>query len=324
MINQYEFTKLVEYLFKETYGQNVEIFLQNGEKCQILQNAVKNLRFSYKPSGEDSCDTGYNEEEIRKAYMIAYYPYYISAAYELIKEKWFPRIANRGWKIKLDCLAGGPCPEIYGTVKALAESGKCKGVDVATYDLEKEWSPYQKITCKLCVESFSTDNFNIENWLFVNKFNISETADSLKNYSRYTSKGKTISLTERWNKQTDIFLLQNYLSHIEYTQQAVNNFLEWLKNMADIMKSGAYFIIIDLNYDSTRAVLENLTAGSDFLQSINLKHISSCTFGEPLKITHGNTLKILREKIFIGNYGDNSGLIPKKYTKYYYVILQKI
>lgn len=323
--NTFNIKELVEYVFKETYGQSAEKFLSNEEKCKIIQKAVQNLRWSYKPSGNDECDTGYDEEEIRKAYMIAYYPYYIETTRNFIQKEFLPLISN-SQTIYVDCFAGGPCPEIYGTIKSLAESGKCNGADVATYDLENKWLPYQKITCKLCKDSFNTDNFKLKSWLFVNNFNIAETGDSLKNYSRYTKKNKKANLTARWNNQTDIFIMQNYLSHIKDTPQTVSNFLDWFKNMAAMMKRGALFIINDLNYGSTKSVFENFDADNKFLKENNLKQIAGWlpSNGDTKCITHGNTLDILKEKIFIGQYGDGSGLIPKKYTRYYYTILQKI
>ena len=318
-----EITGLVNYLFKETYGQSAENFLQDSKICESIKKAIVEVRKSYDYySGNYNSKTNYDEKENRKAYMIAYYPYYISAAYKIVQKIFSPNDAN----VYVDCFAGGPCPEIYGTIKALFENKKCNGVDIATYDLENEWLPYQKITCKLCGESFETDNFKIKNWLFVNNFNIGENPAALANYSRYTKKNKTVNLTARWNKQTDIFIMQNFLSHIPYTEDAVNNFLEWFMNLAAMMKRGAIFIFIDLNYGSTRAVLENFTSESDFLQAIDLKKIAGWlpSDGDTLYITHGNTTSILREKIFIGQYGDNSGLIPKKHTKYYYAVLQKI
>ena len=318
-----EITELVDYLFKETYGQSAENFLQDESQCKLIQKAVADLRWSYKPTDFYSdCDTAYNESETRKAYMFAYYPYYISAAYKIVKENFLPNAEN----VYVDCFAGGPCPEIYGTIKALSEKRKCKGVDIATYDLENDWARYQKITCKLCGESFETDNFKIKNWLFVNNFNIGDSFNLVENYSRYTKKSRTVNLTARWNKQTDIFIMQNFLSHIPYTEDAVNNFLEWFINLAALMKRGAIFIFIDLNYGSTRAVLEHFTDNNEFLETTDLKKIAGWLpeNGETLYITHGRTSDILIEKIFIGQYGDDSGLIPKKYTKYYYVVLQKI
>lgn len=310
-----EIKELVKVLFQKTYETDATYLYDDEKMCEIIRNAVKVLRKSYKPSYRNSgCESTYHNEEVRNAYMISYYPYYFEPVHRIVEEIIMPKLIYKE-KIFIDCFAGGPCPEVYGAIKAISKSVSIEKVDVVSYDLEQGWARYRNITNDLCRQLVKELT-----WLFVYNFDITATADSLLRLN-----AGSIKLCERWKNQTDIFLLQNYLSHIDENDQEVNNFLKWFVNLANCMKTGAFFLCVDLNYISAKKVFMNFS-DQNFLKMNNLRIFNSWLpiNGEELKIRHGDTLDVIKDKIFIGQIRDGSDLVQKKNTKFYYVVLQKI
>ena len=174
-----EITEFVKRLFHETYGVEVDELYSNAELRQRIRNAVSKLRESY---DKTLCDTDYSDDEIRKAYMIAYYPYYIeparyimknfvmSALYDTVWDEYededdtfFGYDTRDNWRdvcgyylTNLGFFACGPCPELLGVVAALKENNFCDKVSVTTFDLEQGWFSYQRITRKFCEEIIPT------------------------------------------------------------------------------------------------------------------------------------------------------------------------
>lgn len=307
-----EIKELISKIFQQTYGVDATHLYNDEKMCEVIRDAVVALRKSYKPSYRNSgCESIYHNEEVRKAYMISYYPYYFEPAHRIVEKIIMPQLSYKE-KIFIDCFAGGPCPEVYGAIKAISKLPNVEKVDVASYDIEQGWSNYRNITFNLCRKLV-----NKLTWLFVYGFDITATADSLLRLNAGSTK-----LCERWKNKTDIFLLQNYLSHINENDQEVNNFLKWFVNLANCMKIGSFFVFVDLNYNSVKQIFK-IFSDKNFLLENELEIIEShLPFNdkEPLCITHENTIESLRENIFIG--GEN--LIQKKNTKFYYIVLQKI
>ena len=119
---------------------------------------------------------------------------------------------------------------------------------------------------------------------------------------------------------SNIFFMQNYLSHLPDTSQNVNEFLNWFSHLASIAKNNALFMFIDLNYNSTSTVFVNLI-DCDFLYRNDLIKIAAYipTDGEPLEIHHQDTTQAIGENIFTGEYG----LYKRFLTKFYFVVLKK-
>ena len=289
-----------EKIFREVYGINPNMLYTDKNFCQKIREAIIEVRKSYQSS--NACETKYHTEELRKAYMIAYYPYYIEPIRRIIRKHIIPHFDNVG-NVCVDCFAGGPCPEILGLLQAYSDVYYIS-FDVCVYDSEAEWESYQNMTKRLCNEiKLGRETVN---WKFMRNFDILKTINLIDFFSY------------RWQHKTDIFLLQNYLSHLDYSQADI--FLKWFEKLVSFMKAGAFFVCVDLNYDTPKKILTKM-ADLNFLLRTGLKVIGMWlpTKGKPLSVKHGNQPKPLRDKIFNGE----NKLIPKTYTNYYYVVLQK-
>ena len=70
---------LYEEVFCQTYGKDAEQL--TSTEAEAIQSSVRMLRRGYR---QPVCDSYYEREEARRAYMIAYYPYYIEPARQLV------------------------------------------------------------------------------------------------------------------------------------------------------------------------------------------------------------------------------------------------
>lgn len=304
-----EFEKLTERIFQQTYGfPSVNL---SGEELNNVRNAIIELRNSY---ASNVCTPLYHREEIRKAYMIAYYPYYIKPIYDLVTdvlhtdlgqqsslEYWGERAIGFDGEdfgavnpIELTYIAGGPCPELYGTVKALKDIGLDNDISAQIYDIEESWRDFQNITLELCKDYYGK-NISLE---FSSNYNALDLSNQdLKN-------------------EHGILFIQNYLSHVRNEEKFMQSF-EAMLNSNRFDK----IIILDLNYNATENIFEEI-CDKDFMSrhslSTILKHTPSD--GDPITATHENPSYGI-QKIFNRNI---DGIhYPKKYTRYYYVALQK-
>lgn len=286
-------TGLVKKIFRATYGvEDTELYRDVGLRGRI-RNAVKILRASY---AKPTCDTNYSNEEIRKAYMIAYYPYYVEPA-RYVAEVYLKKNLSSS-KGNWAFFAGGPCPELLGVAQAIPPPPH-----VITLDLEKDWFPYQKITCALCRENESFKSrlrscygFDIGETLPP----ASRSRDDLRN--------------------ANIFFMQNYLSHLSPAGDKVNKFLAWFSAWVNEAKDAACFAFVDLNYGSTAAVFDRF-GDENFLRANGLKKIAAHTptDGEPLTIHHGDTTAASLKNIFTGE----KFLQHRWMTNFYFLVLQK-
>ena len=121
-------------------------------------------------------------------------------------------------------------------------------------------------------------------------------------------------------RDTNLFFMQNYLSHLPDTPQNVNNFLNWFSTLARMAKPQSFFVFVDLNYNSTSTVFSKLV-NAGFLESNGLKKIAAHipTDGEPYEFHHQGSTQAISDNIFTGEFG----LLPKFLTKFYFVVLQK-
>ena len=105
----------VKKIFRKTYGVDDDELYHNAELREKIRNAVKSLRLSYQ---NHVCVTDYGAEENRKAYMIAYYPYFIAPAAYVAKTCLKPNISKSdgNWAF----FASGPCPELLGVAQSLS------------------------------------------------------------------------------------------------------------------------------------------------------------------------------------------------------------
>ncbi len=303
------FQELTERIFRQTYGFPSENL--QGEELDKVRDAVIELRDSY---AANVCTPLYHREEIRKAYMFAYYPYYIQPVYDLVSnvlrtdwgqsslEYWGERAIGFDGEdlgavvpIDLTYIAGGPCPELFGTVKALKDIGLDNDIDAEIYDIEEGWRDLQNITLDLCKDYYGK---NI----------------SLNFYSDYDARK---SENQELRNGQGILFMQNYLSHVRDEEK----FMQSFENLLNSNRFGK-IIILDLNYNATGNIFERI-CDKDFMSKHSLIEILKHTpdDGDPITATHENPSFGIR-KIFDRNI---DGIhYPKKYTRYYYLALGKL
>ncbi|MBQ7476003.1 MAG: hypothetical protein IJT06_01250 [Selenomonadaceae bacterium] len=303
------FAELTEKIFRQTYGFPSENL--TGEELDKVRAAVIELRNSY---ASNVCKPLYQREEIRKAYMFSYYPYYVQPVYEIISnvlrtewgecmlEYWGERAIGFDSEdlgavcpIELTYIAGGPCPELYGTVKALKDIGLDNDIYAQIYDIEEGWRDLQNITLDLCKDCYGK--------------NISLTFSS--EYNALDSSKQELE------HGYGILFIQNYLSHVVDTEK-------FMRSFESLLNSNRFgeVIILDLNYNATRNIFERI-CDKDFLSKHRLYTILKHTpdDGDPIQAIHEQPSRGI-QKIF------NSELdiitYPKKYTKYYYLAFGKL
>lgn len=302
------FQELTERIFRQTYGfpsGNLK-----GDELDKVRDAVIELRSSY---AANVCTPLYHREDIRKAYMFAYYPYYIQPVYnvisEFLKTDWGQRSLEYWGErsigydnedlgavapIELTYLAGGPCPELFGTVKALKDIGLDNDIYAEIYDIEEGWRNLQNITLDLCKDYYGK---NI----------------SLEFFSGYDARK---SENQELKQGQGILVIQNYLSHVRDEEK----FMQSFESLLNSNRFGE-IIILDLNYSATDYIFDSI-CNEDFLKKHSLRKILSHTpaDGDPITATHEYPSSGIR-KIFTAEIDGIS--YPKKFTKYYYLALGK-
>ena len=295
------FENFTEGIFKKTYGfsSTALYYSERQEERKNIQDAVSTLRKSYKTVNPDgACPVYYHDDSVRRAYMVAYYPYYCIPMYNVVKDAIIPALMQRE-SLSLDYFACGPCPELHGSALAFGESQICKNLDVHAYDAEQGWSPFLKNTTQsLCNEILPTDVTFNGNYLITANYGCPKTVEN-----------------------ADVVFLQNYLSHLRNDENSVGDFWEWFTEAANSLKSGAFFVCVDLNGYKAAEIILNAMSNPNLMNELNLEVVSKRTpaVGGPLQIVHGQASFGIRKNIF--DHTDN--LIMKCKTNYYYVVLRK-
>nr|WP_307990645.1 hypothetical protein [uncultured Niameybacter sp.] len=287
---------LYERLIEEAYGKRLEDL--DLELVKRIQCDIQALRKSYRT---DAPVTPYEEGALRKAYMLAYYPHYMEVAQTMMGYVLQDKGVKKKGHMHLAYFAAGPGPEILGSIQALMKNGITTHIQTDCLDLEEGWEVERSITKKLIKEIRGIQGYHLNNIAPCDM--------------RLTCKGECMG----WSRckvtlfrSADIYFMNNCINHLGGNMHTI----DILQEKIEQIKSGAYFIITDLPYESVRVVLKGL---EDRLQTQG-KIIASCIQGEA--ITQRCNIPIpslLEKKIFIGK----DGLIGKKSTRYYYLIFKK-
>jgi hypothetical protein len=291
--------KLYEFIFENTY--NISLPDIKEDVLKDVKEDIISLRNSYR---SDFCVTGYDLDRQRNAYMISYFPHYISPAYNVSRRTLMPLLKGKltnSSRIYISYFAGGPCPELVGTVMAFHDSGLDCRIDARILDFEKGWAAQSQTTLKLIQEYFP------------------DVKVSLKTYSGCDIMLDCRLCSDCWDycsndlyKKTDIYFMQNCLNHINKQ----GDFIQNIKNKISYASPGAVFVFIDLNYRVVKDVMKSLIEGikgSARVVDTNINgmlSLSECPEQMP---------QILKDKVFTGE----KFLIPKIWTKYYYTVLLK-
>ena len=288
--------QFIENIFQKVYGVSTEALNTDEALRSKIRTAVNKLREVHKNTAtEDFIKAVYGDPDCRAAYMFVYYPYHVEPAYRVVSEHVVPRMQPKPI-IKIECFAGGPCPEILGTAKALFENNLCEKLSINVYDYKNGWFDQQRITAKICNEQK----------IFFKEFH------SCQDYDIRTATAEEKYLNVKMYADTDIFLVQNYLSHSDNDE----NFFRWLSMLAGKAKQNAFFVFID--FKNTWSTFQKM-CDDDFLSKNGLSVVSSHVSGYALKIKFGFIPVALFKNIFTGE-----GNFVRKYkTEYYFVVLKK-
>ena len=293
---------------------------KNAKLKQKIIAAVEELRESYRA---DVCVTAYSKEENRKAYMIAYYPYFFLAAdivvVDLLKDYLGERLKSQK-KLYCEYFAGGPCPELFGTAAAVNGFAKKNNLgevslDAVIYDSQDNWS---NLVFTVSVRMPTEVNF-------CKGFDIQKTAQKLSEIY------KTPPTSDYWKNikarlaNTDVVFLQNYLSHISPSPQSVRNFLVWFAQLVRLTPYGTTFVLIDLKYGATYRVFDHLQS-DNFLSQTDLIVLDEFSHtpqnhDDALTIWHPLPSEGIKENIFYDPETESSTL--KRKTNYFKLVLLK-
>lgn len=198
---------------------------------------------------------------------------------------------------------------MYGTLKALRGAQLHDRTAITILDWECGWESEQQISWQLCQED-GLVRCGDEGRLIYCCDNLAPCEQCMH--------GRTCR--KRIQEQADVYFLQNYLSHVEPTEQ--ETFLDKMRATVEQAKPGAVFVIIDLQYAGSKAIMRELAARVqaewDVLAEVIGTNLftggapawSRCPYEMPAEV---------QAKIFRGD----SGFMPKKWTRYYYLVLQK-
>ena len=302
-----------EQVFRETYG--VAPAAMSDELCQEIRRAVRTLRRSYNASDADP--DIYEREANRRAYMIAYYLFYIRPADYVTDRFIAPQISEDDLPgilqphpqgdaqsgLHLAYFAGGPCPELYGSLAALKKHGYTKIASVHILDREAGWKTELGVTNRLVRRNLGVAPQNL---LRVSGCNVYQTCDN-----HHCNLGTHCQ--SALYQSADVFYMQNFLSHMPRRNEPA--FLSALSQRIDQAKHGAIFAIIDLNYSQVRDVfaqLPRLLQGRADIIDTNYDR-GTVNFTDDL------TPQSLRTRVFTGE----DGLKPRRRTSFYYFVFQK-
>lgn len=290
-------SNIYEMIFNNLYLYPIEELNENNSKD--IRASILALRESYR---NNTPVTAYDEKSIRKAYMLAYYQNYMKLSYEITKRHIVENLINNSMikRIKIVFFAAGPAPEASGVLKAFSEAGCSKRLEVSILDLEKGWEVERKVTSKLIN---NMTNLKISSLNHLSGCDL--TIDCKKACSNWTSCENNIF-------QADLYFMENCINHMSKEV----NFTERLKRKIEDLKTGALFTIIDLDYNNVKNVMKNLK-----FECVDTVDVISTNIDSEVSVSRLDIdiPKEIRKYIFDGS----NGLIAKKNTNYYYIIMSR-
>lgn len=284
--------QLRKWIFEETYGYPIEQL--SAQAVAEIQRDIINIRTSYQ---HDVCLKRYATKAERNAYMITYYPTYIAPIAAIFRVCLGKELLRKR-ELHLTYYAGGPCPELYGTLQVLRGMGYRGRIEATIYDEQAGWEQQQALTKKLCEKEHLLRRGDDLHAVFG--------CDNGRDCRRCTG---WATYCREESAKTDIFCLQNYLSHIREAREIIPE----LKKKVSRAKHGAYFVICDLNYETSRRILRELASTCDDADIVATNIQGACEEIHCPYSAYG------MEKIFTGA----DKLIAKSWTRYYYLVLRR-
>ncbi len=284
-------------LIKQVWQYVFQWVSDGGHAAEELQQEVRALRRAYRPAWGDAVENCYGTDALRSAYMAAYYVHYILPVKRVLSDFFTARPAFLRRPLRVRYLAGGPCPELVGTLMTLWESHGFLPQEVVVLDAEAGWRPYLEATTGLCRQLYRE----------APPVRLHTGCDLQKSCGQCGACGDCRRDTF---ETADLLVMQNYLSHV--AEWDVDDFLAAMEARIRCLPRGAAVLVMDLNYDQTRQVLQAMDsfAGLRTWKTNGYDAVpDTCRIGTPTDWC---------ESIFTGA----EGLIPRQRTRYYYGVYE--
>ncbi len=288
---------IYEEILYQVYGYKLDDL--NEKNSKNIKECIVELRKSYR---NDTPITKYSQDDIRKAYMLAYYPNYAKLAYDITSKYILKHIDLEvlGKALNIVFWGAGPAAEVYGFCKALDNLKLNKRVRISISDLEKQWKEQREITKKLLrnLENIKASNFK----------------DLSGCDLTYNCKNICFNWTscEKTTFNSDIYFMQNCINHMSSDIKLYHNLFKRI----ELMKKGALFVIIDLNYENVKDTVHKLID-----KSSNIADLIEGNIEFAPNISRFNYEIPDNAKKYI--FTSENFLYPKKNTNYYFVVLKR-
>jgi len=249
---------------------------------------IRCLRQKYK--GEGVC-VDYADKNFRRAYMLAYYPYYISPVCQTLTVCNYHELIGPKADLYTCCFGGGPLPELIGIAKYVNSFLKEMWmIDCTVFDLNKEWQEERELYTLHLAGHYYDGLINLHDKI------IDLWSEELPSPEEVAN--------------SDLVLFQNCFNDCPPQKYDVLK-----KNIATIwekMLVNSTMIIIDLAYGSVVNLMREIEA---MINNLRGEIVKPVTFNDtPLEIC-----TLLNGRLFDGS----DGLIPKYHCNYWSLVMGK-
>lgn len=266
---------------------------------QQQQSYVKKLRKAYRQS---PCHVDFSDAGMRRAYMLAYYPYYIDPIYEVL-ESLEPKDRKKTFERQLlqVCFVGaGPAPEAVGLAAFIRDHCKqVKEINIHLLDLYSEpWERELNLTLQQFIPAYwPGGQACARTWPF--------------------DLCRPINLLDadfyRMVGDSHVIIMQNCLND---TIHAPDHLLKNVLDFYRLTASDSLFVTLDLNFDGVRDFIRETETGI----RAGLGKVIQAAESEAAQVTPNITWHDPLDELFTGE----DGLIARKYTRFYQSVWRKL
>lgn len=250
---------------------------------------VRELRQLYR--AEDVC-INYADDNLRRAYMLAYYPYYINPICQTLNDCKFNNIVGHTDILSIYCFGGGPLPELVGISKYVHNTmPQTVMIDCNVFDYYDEWKHER-----------SRFTLNLVGHYFDGLVNLHEHS---------TDMWCELQKVPAEIKDADLLVFQNCFNDCPKEKHAI--LLNNVKTLWQQMPAKSLMVIVDLNYNGKIALLRQIEST-----------IEGCG-GKIVLPVKDNYAPLKNCALLTGRlYDGTDGLIAKKSCRFWSLATEKI